>query len=201
MYVIAVTGKMGSGKSTAARLFASLGAVMFSADTYVQTLMQPGTDVYQLICDHFPSVRLKDQSIDRALLADCVFSNDDERRWLEGLVHPLVREAITAWAQENNALYGVVEVPLLTRENCLPCMKRICVVDAPESLCKQRVKKRDDREDALISAMLTQQASRDALLAMADDVMFNKGSLDALVNQVERLHVLYAEAARNDYKE
>lgn len=198
MYVVAITGKMGSGKSTAARLFASSGALMFSADTHVRRLMQVGTDVYRAICHRFPSVCDAHKDIDREALANIVFHDHDEKVWLETLLHPLVRNAITAWANDSQGLYGVVEIPLLSSGSRLPCIHRICVVDAPDALCKQRVKVRDSRDDILISAMLSQQASRDELLAMADDVVFNQDSTNVLANQIERLHVIYTELARSE---
>ncbi len=192
MYVVALTGRMGSGKSEVLSLFSSYGVSTFSADSYVHELLKPGSAVYETIALTYSDLLRDDKSIDRSRLAKRVFSDEAALDWLESLIHPCVREAVTQWAETAEGAYGVVEIPLLTEDNRLAVIKRVCVVDASDDISLKRIQSRDQRDEATVNRMRSRQLSRDTLLDLADDLVFNDNSLEQLASQVETLHVWYS---------
>lgn len=202
MLVIGLTGGVASGKSTVAALFAARGAPIIDTDLIARELVAPGQPALAEIADHFgPEALNSDGSLDRRWLRRRIFADEAARRALEAILHPRIRAEVQ---QRLEALrqrippppYALVVIPLLVETGAYDgLLDRVLVVDLPEDLQLRRLMTRDGVEPPLARAMLAAQASRQARLARADDVIDNRGPAEALVEQVEGLHRFYAGAA------
>ena len=186
-----LTGGIGSGKSTVADMFASLGAPVIDADEIVHELSQPGQSGYRQIVDAFGDAALDhDGALNRAWLRDRAFNDPAVRQALEDIFHPMVRETMTQWAAGQTAPYCILVVPLLIETGFTDITDRVCVVMADEDIRRQRVRARG-LADAQIDAILARQASDDERLAATDDVIDNNGDLEDLRRQVAELDRRY----------
>lgn len=199
MLIIGLTGGIGSGKTSVAKLFADKGIPIIDADLIARNITQPGEPALIAIAEHFGmQVIMKDGSLDRARLRTIVFQHPAERQWLEQLLHPLIREKITQQlavlsATNHPAPYCIIVIPLLLETESYPFIDRILVVDAPEHLQIARVSTRDQTLAASAKAIINTQIAREERLKHADDVIVNQGSLADLVPQIDKLHMQYAK--------
>lgn len=198
-YVVAVTGGIASGKSAFADFLHAAGAALIDADVVAREVVAVGSPALTEIAAHFGAgILLPDGNLDRAALRARVFENADERVWLEGLLHPLIRARMRAQAEAAEAPYVVAVIPLLAegggRKN-YPWVDRIAVVDVPESVQAERLMSRDKTDAALAQKMIAAQATRAQRLGIADDVVNNASTLDALQRSARCLDVLYRNLA------
>jgi dephospho-CoA kinase len=192
---IGLTGGIGSGKSTVARLFADLGVAVIDADEIAHRLMSPGGAAVSAILREFGAELAADGGIDRRRLGRIVFDQPRQRQRLEALLHPLIRSQMERTAQEAPTPYCVLVIPLLVEASQRDLVDRVLVVDTDEETQIARVRARDRREAAEIRAILAAQAGRTQRLAVADDVINNRGDLLELRRQVEALHQRYLALA------
>lgn len=198
MLKIGLTGGIGSGKSTVANLFAELGIPIIDADVVSRQVVEPGTPALQKIVQHFgEEVLQKDGTLNRAALRDKVFGFDEERLWLEQLLHPLILEEMQIESEAAHGPYCILVIPLLLEIAPYEIIGRILVVDAPETLQTERAIQRDQLSAAQIEAILKAQTNRLQRLAVADDVIHNDGSLADLKQQVLKLHGRYLQLSQN----
>jgi dephospho-CoA kinase len=196
-FVVGLTGGIGSGKSAVANAFASLGVEIVDADLLAHRLSAPGQPGYAAIREAFPDVALTPGGeIDRGRLRSRVFADSGARVRLEAALHPLIAAAakreIAAW----RGPYGVTVVPLLLERGKLAsAVDRILVVDCPEDVQVSRVVARSGMTPADVRAIMATQASRQARLAAADDVIDNAGPPEAIAPQVAGLDARYRELA------
>lgn len=188
---IGLTGGIGSGKSTVARLFAELGVAVIDADELAHRLMSPGGAAVSAILRQFGADLSADGGIDRRRLGRIVFEQPQQRQRLEALLHPMIRIEMERAARNAQTPYCVLVIPLLVEAGQRDLVDRVLVVDADEETQIARVRDRDRRNDAEIQAILAAQASRTQRLAAADEVVNNRGDLRELRRQVEALHQRY----------
>jgi dephospho-CoA kinase len=189
MLRVGLTGGIGAGKSTVARRLVELGATLVDADRVAREVVEPGTEGLRRVAEAFgPGVLDADGALDRPALAAVVFGDEDARRRLNGIVHPLVgaRTAeLVAAAPADGVL--VQDIPLLVEGAMAPAFPLVVVVDAPEDVRVARLvadrgmSERDAR--ARIAAQATPQARR----AAADVLLDNSGDRDAVLAAVDRL--------------
>lgn len=187
-----LTGGIASGKSLVSDMLAQLDVPIIDADVLARDVVEPGSEGLRALTAHFGEGILTQQgSLDRAALRQIVFSDPEERRFLDATLHPLIRqrsEALTrSWAEQKPA-YIVHAIPLLVETGQQQRFDRIIVVDVPESLQLSRLLARDNSSPEQTNAILASQASREQRLAIADDVIDNSGSIAQTRNQVEALH-------------
>jgi len=194
---VAITGGIGSGKSTVADRFASRGVPVLDADHIVRELTAEGTPLARQICAHFGApIAAGEARIDRPALRERVFSDPVARVWLEALLHPAVYAEIDRRAaQWPPGSYGVACIPLLVETGQAQGRYRVLVVDAPESAQIARACARDGLDPATVRAILSAQATRSERLARADDILDNGGSPEALDARIAALHERYTRAA------
>lgn len=191
-WILGLTGGIGSGKSAAARHFSTLGVHVVDADQAARWVVEPGRPALAEIAGHFGrEILLANGSLDRAALRRRVFQSAEERRWLERLLHPLIRREILASLEQASSPYAILESPLLVETDQHTMTQRILVVDVPESLQLERAMQRDGADREQIEAILKAQASREERLRHADDVLVNDRDLPWLHGEVERLHRFY----------
>ena len=197
MLVIGLTGGIGSGKSEVSQRFAELGAAVVDTDIISRELVAPGSPLLARIADALGSDLIDDrQRLDRRRLRERVFSDDRQRKQLEDSLHPQIREQTLARLAALDAPYAVVVIPLLLETRYPIPVDRILVVDAPEALRIQRVARRDRVPQAAVRQIIARQASREARLAAADEVIVNNGDLAALERQIRALHARYLALAQ-----
>lgn len=192
---IGLTGGIGSGKSTVARLFGEMGATVIDADELAHRLMSPGGAAVAPIGREFGADLVVDGGIDRRRLGGIVFGQPPERRRLEAILHPMIRCEMERAAQAAPTPYCLLVIPLLVETGQRDLVDRVLVVDSDEEAQIARVRTRDRRADSEIRAILSAQTSRAQRLAAADDVIDNRGDIEDLRRQAEILHQRYLSLA------
>lgn len=191
-WILGLTGGIGSGKSAAAEHFASLGIHMVDADHAARWVVEPGRPALARIVERFgEAVLLPDGQLNRAALRERIFKAEDERRWLEQLLHPLIGQEIASNLAQAQSPYAILVSPLLVESGQHRMTQRVLVVDTPEHLQLERTMRRDQVSEEQVRSILKAQALRDDRLKHADDVLLNDGDLAHLHQQVERLHQFY----------
>lgn len=191
--IIGLTGGIGSGKSAAADHFAQAhGIHVVDADLKSRVVVEPGRPALGQIVDRFGDAILLDSGeLNRAALREKVFAEPAERRWLEALLHPLIREEITSDLSRAESPYALLVSPLLVESGQHQMTQRILVVDVPEALQIARTAQRDQVPETQVRAIMQAQAQREERLRHAHDVISNDRDLAALHAQVDALHQRY----------
>jgi len=195
---IGLTGGIASGKTTVANLFAALGATIVDTDLLSREVVAPGSPLLRQITERFSTaVQNGDGSLNRQELRKRIFDDPEQRKWLEALLHPAIRKLTDERSAEATGPYVIVAIPLLVETGGASRFDRVLVVDCDPEVQLARLTARDGstRDEAL--RMLAAQASREARLAVAHDVIRNDGDLAHLRDQVEELHRQYVMAAGN----
>jgi dephospho-CoA kinase len=201
MFIVGLTGGIGSGKSAAAACFSALGITVVDADWAARVVVEPGQPALEKIAAHFGAQVLReDGGLDRARLRSIIFDSEEQRRWLEQLLHPLIREEIlrslnASQSGDSKSSYSILESPLLIESGQYQLVNRICVVDLPEALQIERASARDASDPQQIRQIMAAQLSREERRARADDVLDNSGTLVELRQQVAMLHERYLRLA------
>jgi len=197
MFSVGLTGGIASGKTTISNLFAKMGVPVIDTDIISRKLLEPGELAFDQVCAHFgPDIVSADGKIDRARLREIVFSNPDEKSWLETMLHPLIyQRSHDAIVTKVRAHYVLVVVPLLFETNFQSLVDRILVVDCPSAKQIERLVKRDHIKESLARKMLSQQLENTERLARAHDIIDNRADDTDLESQVAALHKRYLELA------
>ena len=197
MLVVGLTGGIASGKSTAAAFFRARGVPVIDADQVARDVVAPGTPGLAAVADAFGSDVLQaDGTLDRRRMREIVFADPTERRRLEAILHPLIRDEIRARLDQVRGPYCILDVPLLVESPALRALAhRVLVIDVPAELQVVRLMQRDGMTAAQCEAMLAAQASRERRLEGADDVVDNAGDMTALLRQLESMHARYLHLA------
>ncbi len=205
IFRVGLTGGIGSGKSTVADRFVSLGAALVDTDVIAHRLTAPGGAAIATIRERFGAEMIApDGSLDRAAMRAHVFSRPPAREALEAILHPMIRAASAAEvtdAARAGAPYVLLAIPLLVESGAARHrVDRVLVVDCPEPVQVARVMKRSGLTGEQVAAIMRAQATREQRLAAADDVIDNGGDESLLDGQVQRLHATYVAlgTARNE---
>ncbi|MFM4900409.1 dephospho-CoA kinase [Aeromonas hydrophila] len=193
MYVVAITGGIGSGKTTVANQFAELGIEVVDADVIAREVVEPGTPALAAIADHFGSaVITPDGQLDRRRLRERVFTDPQAKGWLNALLHPLIRTEMQRQCAAARSPYCLLVVPLLVENRLTALANRVLVIDVDEATQIERTCRRDGVSHEQAQAILAAQASRAERLAAADDVLDNQnGTPEAIKSRILALHETY----------
>ncbi len=191
--LIGLTGGIGSGKTTVSDLFAELGIKIIDTDVISQNLTAAGGRAISLILENFgPKSIALDGSMDRKFMREKVFNSSDERKKLESILHPLIREEVKRQIQNLDGPYSILAVPLMNKDSSwIRLCDRILLVDCPEEEQIRRVKHRSGLEPAEIKKIIDSQSSVRDKLSFADDVLFNYSERDYLKKEILHLHQIY----------
>lgn len=183
---IGLTGGIASGKSSVGRLLAARGLPLLDADVYAREVLAPESPGAQAVLERYGAgVRAPGGEIDRAALGRIVFGDGDERRWLEDLVHPLVRKRFEAELRELAAEPLVVlVVPLLFEARLEALCSEVWLVDCDETQQLQRLVARDGLGEADARARLAAQWPLARKRQLADVVLNNRGKPEQLAAEV-----------------
>jgi dephospho-CoA kinase len=195
---VGLTGGIACGKTTVANLFVALGVPLVDTDVLAREVVAPASTLLPKIAEHFGAgVIAADGALDRRALRERVFADPAERRWLEALTHPAIRALTDERSAAARGPYVLVAIPLLVETDGAARFSRVLVVDCEPELQIARLMARDGITRAAAETMLAAQASREARLGIADDVIRNDGDLAGVRDQVEKLHRAYLVAAAN----
>jgi len=180
MFVVGLTGGIGSGKSQVTHVFETLGIEI----------------IFEKIIDHFGiNILNQDNTLNRHKLRHIIFQNSEEKKWLEQLLHPLIRIAVKEKIKHSISPYCIVEIPLLFESAQDPyktyILNRILVVDTEEKNQLLRTQKRDNASQEHVENIIAQQISREKRLTLADDIITNNDDIETLKAKVKKLHEYY----------
>lgn len=197
MFIVGLTGGIGSGKTAASNHFKSLGITVVDADEVSRQVVEPGQPALAQISEHFGKDILDaDGRLNRRALRNIIFENPTEKKWLESLLHPLIAQETFRQLQNSSSPYTLFVSPLLIEIGQDKMTHRILVIDAPEHAQVARTVIRDNSDEESVKAIINTQSSRAHRLEKADDIIINDSDLAHLKAQVEHFHALYLRLAR-----
>jgi dephospho-CoA kinase len=194
MFAVGLTGGIGSGKSTVADLFAARGVTIVDTDLIAHRITAPHGVAMPKIATEFGAAFIApDGSLDRARMRTLVFSDESARRRLEAITHPLIRTETERAKLEATGPYVMLVVPLLVESGSWKTrVQRVLTVDCGVETQVERVMRRNGFSREQVLAIMARQATREARLAAADDVIVNEDTtIEALGMRVDSLHKRY----------
>ena len=192
--VIGLTGGIGTGKTAVSDRFCALGIVVADADLAARAVVAKGTPQLASIREYFgDEILLPTGDLDRAQLRKKIFSDSAARRWLEALTHRPIMARLAEELESAQSPYAILVLSAGTGQS--PLIHRSLVVDAPEEAQRKRVQSRDGSSLEIINNIIAAQPSRVTRIALADDVIENNSTPEALDAKVYALHKIYLELA------
>lgn len=201
MYVVGLTGGVGSGKSAASACFKQLGRPVIDADVVAREVVEPGEPALEKIVARFGGdILTVHGTLDRSALRQQVFDQPKQREWLEQLLHPLIRNRILEKIEQlqGSAPYVVLASPLLLETDQHKLVDHTVVMDVPEEVQLSRTMQRDNNSEALVKKIMQAQLSRAARLEQADSVIDNSGNEAQLLEQVKLLDLKLKQWVASD---
>lgn len=196
MFVVGLTGGIGSGKTAASDYLAGKGITIVDADLASRVIVEPGQPALGLIRERFGTgVIAADGSLDRRALREIVFADATERQALEAITHPAIGEEIRRQIAASTSPYTLLVSPLLLETSQHQLTHRILLIDAPETLQLARTTARDKVARKQVEAIIAAQMPRQARIGRADDVLLNDGLLAHLHQKLDALHQQYLALA------
>lgn len=201
-YIVALTGGIGSGKSTVANAFANLGVPLVDADIIARQVVEPGMPALMDIASRYgETILYTDGTLNRAALREKIFSEPQEKAWLNSLLHPMIQQETQRQLANIDEPYVLWVVPLLVENGLHHHANRVLVVDVAPEIQLARTMARDGVTRQQAEHILASQVSRQQRLACADDIIDNSGDPIVIAPQVASLHQQYlklAAAAQQD---
>lgn len=196
---VALTGGIGSGKSTVSSIFQALGVPIVDADVISRTLVKSGRPCLNAIIDEFGEDLLDTRGeIDRNKLRTIIFNDPKAKRKLEDILHPAIYQEIEREVSNIDYPYCLVAIPLLIETQATDRFDRILLVDVPEKMQLTRASERDKTSRKFISEIIKNQASREQRLKHADDIIDNSVKIEELNDVVEKLHNQYLKLSETN---
>jgi len=187
--IVGLTGGIGSGKTAVSDLFQDLGITIVDADLASRVVVEKGREELNKIAEHFgEDILTSDGELDRAKLREVIFNSEEEKLWLESLLHPAIASQIQKELDSSSSPYTILVSPLLLETNQKNFCSTVLVVDVPVETQIERTSKRDNVSEEQIKSIIASQIDRDSRLEQADEVILNDGSIESLESKVQELH-------------
>jgi dephospho-CoA kinase len=194
LFTIGLTGGIASGKTTVSCLFAEQGVPIIDADEVSHALTRRGQPVLNEIADYFGQEIIDDEgNLNRQQLREKVFKNSEQRKYLESILHPRIRQAMQEKMAQVKYAYCILSIPLLIESQRQHTVSRVLVVDCSPDLQRYRLKMRNQFDDAEITRILNAQVDRQTRISAADDIIYNEENRESLKFQVLNLHEKYLQ--------
>ena len=190
MKVVGLTGGIGSGKSTIARLFAALGIAVYDSDTEAKKLINTSAEIKKRIVEVFGAEAYAEGVYNRAYMADIVFRNPDKLAVLNSIVHPVLADYFNQWVALQTSPYVIKEAAILFESGSYKNCDFIITVTAPETLRISRCMSRDGSTEAQVRARMAQQWTDAQRIALSDAVIENI-NLEETEKRVKELNNLF----------
>ncbi|MHA4845736.1 dephospho-CoA kinase [Flavitalea antarctica] len=189
---VGITGGIGSGKSTVAKIFSVLGVPVYYADDASKRIMNSDPEVIELITRHFTNEAYKDGVLDRAFLAAQVFNDKTKLELLNSLVHPATIRDADHWLSVQRAPYVIKEAALLFESGSYAALDYIIGVSAPYELRLQRTMARDHSGREQVIERMNRQIDENIKMKLCDFLIYND-ERQLVIPQVLKLHQLFTE--------
>ena len=196
MFVVGLTGGIGSGKTAASDYLASKGITVVDADLVSRLVVEPGQPALRAIAVRFGDHILQPGTLDRRALREIVFADPAARKDLEAITHPAIAAEIFRQLQASSSAYTLLVSPLLLESSQHKMTQRILLIDVPEELQLLRTASRDQVAEAQVKAIIAAQMSRADKRQRADDIVVNDADLSSLHRQLDALHTTYLKMAQ-----
>lgn len=195
--IIGLTGGIGSGKTAASDYFSSMGVSVIDADIIAREVVEPGQPAWQAIKERYGNESvLEDGTLNRPWLRQKVFSNTDERTWLESQTHPRIRSSMIQQLSEAVSPYSILVSPLLFESKQDELVEKTLVIDVSEELQIERSCARDQNDREQIERIIAAQMSRSERIERADFIADNSKTPDDLYRQLNLLHNEFIQLSR-----
>ena len=196
MFVVGLTGGIGSGKTVASDRFEELGVKVVDADIASRVVVEIGKPALSSIEDEFGSDVISDDgSLNRAKLREIIFKDDKAKSWLESLLHPLIGQHILDEIASATSKYVILVSPLLFETTQFQMCNRTLLIDVPKDIQILRTAKRDKVPESQVEKIIASQMDRDQKIGKADDVIVNDGEIGDLISKIDKIHQRYIELA------
>ena len=196
MFTLGITGGIAAGKSTATNFFAKKGIDIIDADEISRNLQKKGQAGYEAIVEKYGSkVLMADESLDRTKLREIAFKKQADKKWLEELMHPLIREKILEAFGNINSKWAIYSAPLWGPRNKF---NRVLVIDAPENLQIERIANRDKSTKKIAESIIKNQMNRNERISYSNDLLINDDSLENFEKKLEFYFQIYEKLANEE---
>ena len=196
MFVVGLTGGIGSGKTVASDRFEELGVKVVDADIASRVVVEIGKPALSSIEGQFGSDVISDDgSLNRAKLREIIFKDDKAKSWLESLLHPLIGQHILDEIASATSRYVILVSPLLFETTQFQMCNRTLLIDVPKDIQILRTAKRDKVPESQVEKIIASQMDRDQKISKADDVIVNDGEIGDLISKIDKIHQRYIELA------
>ena len=189
MFVLGVTGGIGSGKSAATEIFSSLGIKIVDADVLSRVPVQKGeSGLLEIEKRYGKEILLSSGDLDRKKLREIIFEKEEEKDWLENLLHPLIADLIVEEIKSSTSKYTILASPLLFETKQSSYCNEVLVIDVSEEVQILRTKTRDNVSEEQVKTIILSQINRSERLRLATHIIENEKTLDDLEKAVKELH-------------
>ena len=189
--IVGLTGGIGSGKSTAVKIFKELGIDSIDADDVAKNIIDSNKNARKLFIEEFgDKYILKNNKINREFLREDIFNDKSKIKKLESIIHPIVREEIFEFIQKSESIYTIIDVPLIFETKSEDFYNKIVVVDCDTNTQILRASQRDNKTEESILKIIGNQATREERFSIADYVINNDSSYGNLKKEVIKTHQL-----------
>ena len=193
MFTVGLTGGVAAGKSTATNFFIGKDIEVIDADVISRNLQLKGEAGYTKIVEKFSSDILDvNNEIDRKKIRAIAFSDPNNKKWLEDLMHPMIRDEVIKQFQKAKSTWAIYSAPLWSDKNIF---NRTLVIDAPKDVQLQRIIARDNCTKDVAEQVIAQQISSNERNCYATDLIVNDGALEDFKNKLEFYFKLYNSLA------
>ena len=193
MFIVGLTGGIASGKTTATSFFMEKGINIIDADDISRELQQSGSKAYEEIVTKFGKKILRpNKEIDRTILREMAFSDINTRKWLEDLMHPLIKEETIKRFSDTKSKWAIYSAPLWSKENIF---NRTLVIDAPKDIQIKRLLQRDNCSEKTAIEMIEAQLQSNERNNFASDLIINDDSIEIFKKKLDFYFNLYNKLA------
>jgi dephospho-CoA kinase len=195
-WILGLTGGIGAGKTLVSNHLAALGIEIVDADVIARDVVAIGSDGLNAIEQHFgKTILLDDGSLNRPKLREIIFADSEQKSWLNNLMHPLIRQNITAQLDAATSPYVVLSAPLLFENKLDALCDHTLLVDVPVEVQLARTANRDSVSTEQVKNIIAAQMSREDKLQKADSVLDNHREISSVLLDVEELHHAFLQQA------
>ncbi|MFY8298679.1 dephospho-CoA kinase [Pseudoalteromonas sp. SS15] len=195
-WILGLTGGIGAGKTLVSNHLASLGIEIVDADVIARDVVAIGSDGLSAIEQHFgKTILLDDGSLNRAKLREIIFADSEQKSWLNNLMHPLIRQNITAQLDAATSPYVVLSAPLLFENKLDALCDHTLLVDVPVEVQLTRTANRDSVSTEQVKNIIAAQMSREDKVQKANSVLDNHREISSVLLDVEELHHAFLQQA------